>query len=70
MRKRVRTGSWYTYNPVMFDKLNPPFGVEPGDRVKVVRLPGCPPPNTMGMCHVADENGKFAGMVCTNSLEK
>jgi len=53
----------------MFDKLSPPFGAKEGDTVKVVNLPGCPKANTMGMCHINDINGKFAGHVCTNSLQ-
>ncbi len=66
--KKVRVGSDYRYNPVLFDQLNPPFGVKPGEVVRVVNLPGCPRAGTMGMCHVA-KDGRFAGMVCTNSLE-
>ncbi len=66
--KRVRVGKSYTFEPVMFDVLNPPFNVQPGDLVTVINLPGCPKANTMGMCHVA-KDGKFAGMVCTNSLK-
>jgi hypothetical protein len=64
---RVRIGSRYRFEPVMFDTLNPPFDCQPGDIVTVVNLPGCPKANTMGMCHIA-RNGQFAGMVCCNSL--
>lgn len=73
---RVRTNSTYTYRPVMMDRADPPYGVEigelaEGDVVRVVKLTGCPPPNTMGMCHIADcLTGKFLGLVCTSSLEK
>lgn len=66
---RVRVNSTYTYRPVLFDVCNPPFGVSPGDKVKVVNLHGCPRANTMGMCHV-EKDGTFAGMVMTNSLVK
>jgi len=66
---RVIVGRSYRYVPVLFDKLNPPFDVQPGDIVQPVNLPGCPKANTMHMCHVA-KNGLFAGMVCTNSLVK
>jgi hypothetical protein len=66
--KKVRVGSKYIYEPVPFDMCNPPFGCEKGDEVKVVNLHGCPKANTMGMCYV-EKNGKFAGMVCTNSLK-
>ena len=65
---RVRVGSQYRFDPNLFDILNPPFGeVKKGDLVTVVNLPGCPSANTMGMCHIA-KDGKFAGMVCANSL--
>jgi hypothetical protein len=67
---KVHVGSKYIFNPVMFDVLNPPFNVKPGDTVKVINLPGCPKANTMGMCYVADEAGKFGGMVMCNSLTK
>lgn len=67
MRKKVKVGKSYKYEPVMFDLLNPPFGAGPGDIVQVVNLPGCPKANTMGMCHI-NKDGEFAGMVCTNSL--
>jgi hypothetical protein len=68
-RKRVRVGSSYVFNPVPFDRIHPPAAqqVNPGDVVKVVNLYGCPKANTMGMCYI-EKNGKFAGMVCTNSL--
>ena len=64
---KVRVGSKYRYEPVFFDKMNPPFGVNPGDVVTVINLPGAPKANTMGMAHVA-KDGVFAGMVMTNSL--
>ena len=64
---RVTVGRRYRYVPVPFDRCNPPFNVEPGEIVTVINLPGCPKANTMGMCHVA-KDGKFAGMVCCNSL--
>jgi hypothetical protein len=66
--RRVRTGARYRFEPVWFDISNPPFGCVPGDIVTVIKLPGCPAPNTMGMCHVSLA-GQFAGMVCTNSLQ-
>jgi hypothetical protein len=66
--RRVRVGSSYRFDPVLFDVCNPPFGAVKGDTVTVVNLPGCPKANTMGMCHIS-KDGKFAGMVCTNSLQ-
>lgn len=68
MPNRVVVGRSYTYDPVFFDRMSPPFGAEPGDVVKVVNLPGCPKAGVMGMCHIS-KDGEFAGMVCTNSLE-
>jgi hypothetical protein len=45
-------------------------GIEPGSRVRLTRLHGCPPPGTMGQYHVADpETGELLGMVCAGSLE-
>lgn len=60
----------------MMDRLYPPVGVETGalnvgDRVRVVKLPGCPRPGTMGQYYIAHpETGDFFGMVCENSLIK
>ena len=73
---RVRANTKYRYNPVPMDRINPPFGVSdgyinlrPGDTVTVVNLPGCPKANTMGHCHI-NKDDKFAGLVCTGSLER
>lgn len=65
--RKVKVGKVYRFEPVFFDILNPPFDAKAGDLLEVVNLPGCPKASTMGMCHVK-RNGKFAGMVCTNSL--
>lgn len=67
MTRKVRVGARYIFEPTIFDRINPPFDVRPGDEVTVINLPGCPRANTMGMCHVA-RDGQFAGHVCTNSL--
>ena len=70
--RRVRAGSKYTFQPVLLDQINPPYGVragflKEGDVVQVVNLQGCPPANTMG--HVGiEKDGEFAGLVCCNSL--
>jgi hypothetical protein len=68
--RRVRVGGSYRFIPVLFDKLNPPaaMNVPEGAIVTVVNLPGCPRANTGGMCHIQYQ-GRFAGMVCTNSLQ-
>lgn len=69
---RVRVNSLYIYDPVLFDRCQPPHGnPERGDLVRVVNLPGAPKANTMGMCYIKfEDTGEFAGMVMTNSLVK
>ena len=65
---RVRVGKRYRYEPVWLDRASPPYDVNPGDVVRVVNLPGAPRANTMGHCYVAHLDGRFGGLVCTNSL--
>ncbi len=69
--RKVRTGAVYQYEPVMMDVLHPPAGnPQRGAMLRVVRLNGCPPPGTMGHCHVNfADTGAFAGLVCCNSLQ-
>ena len=72
---KVRNLSIYTYQPVLIDKVNPPYGtlsgiLNPGDKVRVKNLHGCPKANTMNHCHIETLDGKFAGLVCCNSLVK
>lgn len=69
MTRKVRVGKVYKYDPVLLDQLHPPHNVQVGDLVRVVNLPGCPRANTMGHCHVQHLDGRFAGLVCCNSLE-
>lgn len=65
---KVRANSTYRFEPVGMDIYRPAHhGLDRGDIVKVVNLHGCPPANTMGQCHV-QRDGKFMGMVSTNSL--
>jgi hypothetical protein len=66
---KVRVNSKYTYQPVGMDVWSPCTTLKAGDVVTVVNLRGCPPANTMGMCYV-NFNGKFAGLVLCNSLQK
>ena len=68
--RKVRVNSIYSYDPDLFDILNPPAdGLVKGSIVRVINVHGCPKANTMGMCYVGDvATGKFIGMVCTNSL--
>lgn len=65
----VRAGCQYIYEPVGMDIWDSrALDVQSGDIVTVVKLPGCPAPNVMGHCHIA-KDGKFAGLVLTNSLK-
>lgn len=71
---RVRKGSVYRYDPVSYDRADPPYGVKAGilargDHVRVIHPHGCPAPNTMGMCHIETLAEEFAGLVFTNSLK-
>jgi len=68
MTKRVRLGSRYRYEPCVLDKLHVCSDARPGDIVQVCKPYGCPPPNTMGQCHVQTPEGKFLGLVSTASL--
>ena len=67
---KVRNGSVYTYNPVPLDVFDSRTNLQKGEKVRVIKLHGCPPPNTMNHCHVERLTGEFVGMVCCNSLEK
>lgn len=71
--QRVRNNAIYTFDPVAWDRFDPPIGVQQGilnkgDAVRVVTLSGCPKPNTMGHCHIKTLDGRFAGLVHCNSL--
>lgn len=44
--------------------------VEPGTRVRLTKLYGCPPPGTMGQWWIADaDTGRFLAMVAYGSLK-
>jgi len=70
--QKVRVGKVYRVRLILFDQLMfEHYTATEGQMVRVVNLYGCPPANTMGMCHIEDaESGEFLGMVCTNSLER
>jgi len=60
---KVKVGKLYVYMPVPLDAADPPKmrpGLEEGQLVRVVNLPGCPPANTMGHCYIADPFRKIA----------
>lgn len=67
---KVRKNAYYIFKPCGWDIADPKTNLKEGDKVQVVALRGCPPPNTMGHCHVNGPDGKFAGLVCTGSLTK
>jgi hypothetical protein len=68
--KRVRLGATYRFEPVPLDRLHPCCDATPGELVKVCKLYGAPPPNTMGQCHINHLDGQLAGMVSVHSLVK
>jgi|TARA_R110002051_G_scaffold6100_4_gene29952 hypothetical protein len=72
---KVYNKGWYWYDPVGYDKTDPPVGVERGilargDRVQVKNQYGCPVANTMGHCHIESEAGELLGLIHVNSLTK
>ena len=68
---RVRKNATYTFRASLWDiadrRSNTPAD---GTRVRVVAPYGCPPPNTMGHCHIETLDGKFIGLVSTASLSR
>jgi hypothetical protein len=64
---KVKANVSYIYYPNALDRIDGRTSLVPGDIVKVVNLPGAPKANTMGHAHVYLD-GKFAGLVSTNSL--
>lgn len=65
---KVRAGRTYLFHPVPMDRFDPKSQAVHGQRVVVVALRGCPPPNTMGHAHINAEDGTFLGLVHCNSL--
>lgn len=69
--EKAKRSKVYRYQPVPFDRINPPAGraINPGELVVKVQPHGCPKNGTMGMCYIGNKNtGEFIGMVCVNSL--
>lgn len=68
---RVKKNSVYVFKAAgwdIFDRRdNTPAN---GSKVRVCHPYGCPPPNTMGHCHVETLDGQFIGLVQTASLVK
>lgn len=72
--KRVCVNKIYRFTPVGLDLWDSRATAEPGQPVKVVALPGCPKPNTMGHCHIQrydpiKDDWTFAGLVLCASLQ-
>jgi hypothetical protein len=71
MAKRVKPGQVYVYRPINAIMSLMEFksvGDLIGRRVRVIELPGAPPPGTAGMAHVEDvETGKI-GLVKLSGL--
>lgn len=72
MTHRVRAGCVYVYAPVLYDQCDSKLKhVETGLLVRVVNLPGCPPANVAGHCHIKGAvSSEFLGLVFTNSLKR
>ena len=69
MKRRVKAGNLYRFDPVFLDQVDARTNLKTGAIVRVVKLPGCPPCNTMRHAHVVDpKTGAFIGLVHTNSL--
>lgn len=66
---KVRAGQQYIFYPNFLDKFEGRTGLTPGAIVKVITIHGAPAANVMGHAYIGDkEDGKFIGMVHTNSL--
>ena len=67
---RIRTNATYTFRRAGWDRFDPKVTIADGTRVRVVKLPGAPPPNTMGHAHIDDAVTGELGLVSTASLVK
>ena len=66
---KVRKGATYTFRASLWDVADRRQHTPPdGTRVRVIHPYGCPPPNTMGHCHVETLDGHFIGLVACSSL--
>jgi len=67
--EKARKARKYTYDPVLFDMINPVPGLEAGTVVVKIQPHGCPRNGTMGFTYVGHpETGRFIGMVRLASL--
>jgi len=68
LKVKVRARSKYVFNPIPLDRFDSRTQARLGQVVRVVKKYGCPPPNTMGHCHIESLSGQFLGLVHINSL--
>jgi hypothetical protein len=62
--EKAKRSRVYRFEPVLFDRLNPPAGrdIKPGELVVKIQPYGCPRNGTMGMCYAAIETqGNLSG---------
>jgi hypothetical protein len=71
MKMKVKAGKIYKFNPVLMDRIwdHGAIDLPEGTQVRVINLRSAPKCNTMGQCHIEHLDGRFIGMVSTNSLE-
>jgi hypothetical protein len=69
---KVRANATYKFMPVLMDRIldHGAIDLPEGTIVRVINLPSAPKCNTMGQCHIEHLDGRFIGMVNTNSLQK
>ena len=68
---KVRKNAVYEFHARGWDVFDRKSSIpQDGTLVRVIHPHGCPPPNTMGHCHVETLAGKFVGLVCCGSLTK
>jgi len=66
---KAKRAKKYRYEPVLFDRCNPPKGLMLGDTVVKVQPHGCPKNGTMRMTYVGHpETGELYGLVMIASL--
>ena len=59
---KVRVGQILFYVPTLLDRIDQPYNVREGYKVRVINLHGAPKANTMGHCYVElleDEAGNY-----------
>jgi len=65
---KVRVNHTYFFVANLLDACDGRTDLTEGEEVRVVNLPGCPKANTMSHAHVERLDGRWGGLVHTNSL--